>query len=231
MVDETIYEIADAYDYDDLKKMKSGDAVTIPRGVSLGAKSGKAELNGGKIQPSTDDGRKEDAGDGGRKKKTTEKLFDRNLEERTKEQQRNVDKLHRHLSSSTLGNKSVVAVRVKTTDAIYSSSEEVLRREVFGIGEDEFNLSSGYDQCSYGALTFTPLASHSSGGVSIENGVVTIEVNVQAIGNGHGSVRNAVTNKIKEIFGSNMQSVADYWMCECARLVFILVQLFFVTQS
>ena len=137
MVDDTIYEIADADD--SLKKMKSGDPITVPRGVSLGAKSAKAELNGAQIQPSTDDGRKEDDGNDGRKKKE-ENLF----EERTEEQQRNVNKLHRHLASTT-GNKSVVAVRVKTTDAVYTSNEEVLRREIFGIKdskkeEDEFNL-------------------------------------------------------------------------------------------
>jgi hypothetical protein len=204
MVDDSIYEIDDVDE--ELKRFKSGEAVTIPKGVTLGTKSGKAKTNGAKIKPSKE---------GKKDKKKTKNLFGRNLEGRTEEQQRNVDQLRRHLSSSTLGDKSVVAVRVQTTDAVYSNSEAVLRREVFGIGEggDIFNLASGYDQCSYGSLTFSPLASQSgSGGVSIENGVVTISVDVAAEGNTDANVRNAVTNKIRATFGDNMQSVADYWM-------------------
>jgi len=204
MVDDSIYEIDDVDD--ELKRINSGESVTIPKGVTLGTKTGKAKTNGAKIKPSKE---------GKKSKKKTKNLFDRNLEGRTEEQQRNVDQLRRHLSSSTLGDKSVVAVRVQTTDAVYSNTEAVLRREVFGIGEggDQFNLASGYDQCSYGSLTFSPLASQSgSDGVSIDNGVVTISVDVPAGGNTDATVRNAVTDKIRATFGSDMQSVADYWM-------------------
>ncbi len=225
MVDGSIYEIDDDDDDDEeeeLKRFKSGEAVTIPKGVTLGTKSAKAKTNGKKIKPSKED----------KKKKKKKNLFNSNrnleLEGRTEEQQRNVDQLRRHLSSTTLGDKSVVAVRVQTTDAVYSNSEAVLRREVFGIGEggDNFNLASGYDECSYGSLTFSPLASQSGdGGVSIENGVVTISVDVAAAGNNNSIVRNAVTSKIKATFGNDMTSVADYWMCECA-LYSIFVELF-----
>lgn len=207
MVDGSIYEIDDDDEDEELKRFKSGEAVTIPKGVTLGTKSAKAKTNGMKIKPSKKD------------KKKTKNLFNRNLEGRTDEQQRNVDQLRRHLSSSTLGDKSVVAVRVQATDAVYSNSEAVLRREVFGIGEggDNFNLASGYDECSYGSLTFSPLASQSGdGGVSIENGVVTISVDVAVAGNDDSIVRNAVTSKIRATFGDDMESVADYWMCECA---------------
>ncbi len=210
MVDDSIYEIDDVDE--ELKRFKSGESVTIPKGVTLGTKTGKAKTNGAKIKPSKE---------GKKSKKKTKNLFGRNLEGRTEEQQRNVDQLRRHLSSTTLGDKSVVAVRVQATDAVYSNSEAVLRREVFGIGEggDQFNLASGYDQCSYGSLTFSPLASQSgAGGVSIENGVVTISVDVAAGGKDNSEVREAVTNKIKATFGDDMTSVADYWMCKCALI-------------
>eukprot|EP00984_Skeletonema_dohrnii_P001833 scaffold607_cov146-Skeletonema_dohrnii-CCMP3373.AAC.1 len=212
MVDNTIYEIDDADD--DLKRLKSGEAVTIPVGTVLSSKSGKVETNGAKIMASKG-GKK----DGGSFKKTAKGLFKRDLEGRTEEQQRNVDQLRRHLVS--VGDKSVVAVRVQTTDAVYGFSEAVLRREVFGIrgdtGQDDtLNLSSGYEQCSFGALTFTPLASETGndGGdeVSIVDGVVTISVDVASNGISDSIVRNAVTDKIKAVFGSNMQAVADYWM-------------------
>ena len=66
--------------------------------------------------------------------------------------------------------------------------------------------------------------------MSIENGVVTISVDVAAGGNSNGNVRNAVTSKIKETFGNDMTSVADYWMCECV-LRSIFVELIFAAQG
>ncbi|KAK1735826.1 leucine-rich repeat protein [Skeletonema marinoi] len=140
--DGSIYEIDDADD--DLQFLQSGQAVTIPAGTVLRSKSGKVETNGAKIKASKGN-KKDDVGDNGLKKKT-KGLFERNLEGRNEEQQRNVDQLRRHLTS--LGEKSVVAVRVQTTDAEYEFSEAYLRREVFGISgstdeEDLFNLSSG----------------------------------------------------------------------------------------
>jgi len=231
MVDNSIYEIDDVDD--ELKRLASGEAVTIPVGTVLSSKSGKVETNGAKIKAKKGD-KKDDSG----KEKKTKGLFKRNLEGRTEVQQRNVDQLRRHLVS--LGDKSVVAVRVQTTDAVYGFSEAVLRREVFGIrgdtGQDDtLNLSSGYEQCSYGALTFTPLASETGndGGdeVSIVDGVVTINVDVAANGNSDGNVRNAVTDKIKAVFGSDMQAVADYWMCECSLFVQSFVEFFLLSSK
>ncbi len=218
MVDDFIFEIDDDDVDEELKSLKSGESVTIPKGVTLGTKTAKAEMNGAKIQPSKE---------GKKSKKKMKNLFDRNLEGTTEdeEQQYNVG-ICSHLYSPVIGNKSVVAVRVQTTDAVYSNSEAYLRSKVFGIGEggDQFNLAVGYDQCSFGQLTFSPLASHlGSGGVSIENGVVTISVD-ESVG-GHDDdecvnklLVNAVTNKIKETFGDDMTSVADYWMCKCALI-------------
>eukprot|EP00985_Skeletonema_marinoi_P024051 scaffold16457_cov117-Skeletonema_marinoi.AAC.1 len=102
MVDNSIFEIDDADDA--LKRMESGQAVTIPVGAVLSSKSGKVETNGAKIKAKKGD-KKDDSG----KKKKTKGLFKRNLEGRTEAQQRNVDQLRRHLVS--LGDKSVVAVR------------------------------------------------------------------------------------------------------------------------
>eukprot|EP00984_Skeletonema_dohrnii_P002501 scaffold866_cov116-Skeletonema_dohrnii-CCMP3373.AAC.5 len=216
--DGSIYEIDDADD--DLQLLQSGQTVTIPAGTVLRSKSGKVETNGAKIKiKASKGGKKDDVGDDGLKKKT-KGLFERNLEGRNEEQQRNVDQLRRHLTSRSLGEKSVVAVRVQTTDAEYEFSEAFLRREVFGISgstdeEDLFNLPSGYEQCSHGALTFTPLASATGTDgddeVSIVDGVVTINVDVEANNNVGANVRNAVTQRITKVFG-DMVTVADYWM-------------------
>jgi len=108
-------------------------------------------------------------------------------------------------------------VRVVASDVNNSYSEDWLRSKVFGKNAngsnsgDRFNLSSGYEQCSYGKLTFTPKETTTVQGVSINNGVVTINVNIPSGGNDHAIVRNAVTAKIDQIFG-RMTDVADYWM-------------------
>ena len=209
MIDEIIYELDDVENnLETTKGLKSGQAVTLPAGAELGAKSGKAKVNGGKIKAARD-------GDDGKKKKSKrDSLFERNLVNgRTKEQQRNVDQLHRHLYSTTFGDKKTVAVRVQAADNVYTGSEDDLRREVFGLNPngsvgDTFNLSSGYDQCSYGELTFSPLNTEDG----IDNGVVTITVDVDAVGNSDATIRNAVTAKIRETFGNDMTSVADYWL-------------------
>ena len=217
MVDDLIYEIDDV-DVKELKSLESGQLVNIPKGVTLGTKTAKAKMNGAKIKPSKE---------GKKSKKKTTNLFDGNLEGTTDEQQYNLFQYCSQLMySPAIGNKSVVVVRVQTTDAVYSNSEAFLRSKVFGIGEggDQFNLAVGYDQCSFGQLTFSPLASQSgSGGVSIENGVVTISVDVSVGGNNSCSLReviaNDVTTKIKAAFGiDKMQDLADYWMCECALI-------------
>ena len=163
MVGTSIYEIESADVDDELREIPSGDPVIVPIGVSLGVKSPKANLNGATIQRAGAKSGKaselngvelQPSGEAGAhtRTRTREKksLFGRNLEGRTEEQQRNVDKLHRRLYSTTLGEKSVVAVRVKAADAEYSHDEAYLRDEVFGTGGDNFNLASGYDQCSFG---------------------------------------------------------------------------------
>jgi hypothetical protein len=218
--DSTVYEIEEADEdwmNNEGKELTSGQAVTIPAGVVLG-KSGKVKMNGTKLQPSEDDqgqGKKKKKKNDGRK---DDSPFGRQLKARTEEQQRNVDRLHRNLSSArTLGEKKVVVVRVVASDAAYSNSEDWLRSKVFGKNAngsnsgDRFNLSSGYEQCSYGKLTFTPKETTTGQGVSINNGVVTINVNIPVRGKQDMAVVNTVTDKINQLFG-RMTDVAHHWM-------------------
>ena len=198
MVDHLTYELEDvedevvSYDYEGLK---SGQAVTIPAGTVLGAKSAKAKISGGKIKPAK--AKDDDDDDGKKKKKKKSGLFERNLlDGRSEEQQ-----LHRHLYSNTFGDKKVVAVRVKANDGEYSRTEDELRRDVFGLNADgsigdTFNLSSGYEQCSYGVITFSPLNTQDG----IDNGVVTVTVDTTVT----GISANDVIEKLKEMFGDDI---------------------------
>lgn len=213
-IEDEIYEIDDV-DEEDRKQLISGEPVTIPAGAVL-SKSGKVMTNGHKIRKGSekkedDDGKKNDS----KKKQDNKKsLFERRLKTRTEEQQRNVDYLHRHLAS--LGEKKVVAVRVTTNDAVNTFTEADLRSRVFGktaSGEDSgdvFNLSSGYGQCSYEQLTFVP-KDDPENHPTIKNGVITINVDVDADGADDSAVRNAATAKLTSLFGT-YQNVADYWM-------------------
>jgi hypothetical protein len=216
LADNTIYEMEDLdedWKQNEGKSWKSGSRVNVPLGVEF-LKNGKAKMNGKKPKIN---GEANNGNNGQGNKKDKKALFGRHLKARTEEQQRNVDLIHRHLSS-TQGDKKVVAVRVSASDNTYSFSEDHLRSKVFGKNTDgtnsgdDFNLSSGYQQCSYGELTFSPKETTTSGGVAINNGVVTIDVAITASGAGDGTVRNAVTNKIQQLLGSSMTDVADYWM-------------------
>ena len=203
MIDGHIYELQDVVDENVQElsssgfagvEFKSGQPITIPSGVSLGATSGMAKLNGLALQPAPEPVR--------------------NL--RTDEQQNNIDQLRRQLSSTTLGNKSVVAVRVRANDNTYSYTEDALRSYVFGENADGspsgdvVNLSERYRECSFGAITMNP-TSHTNNGVTIDNGVVTIDVNLNTVGNNDAVVREAVTDALQTAFG-RLTDVADYWM-------------------
>jgi hypothetical protein len=191
------------------KKIKSGDKVIIPKGTALGTKSAKASTNGAMIKTKEEDG-------GGKKKRERQrgKLFERYLKTtRTDEQERNVEQLHRHLYSTTFGPKSVVAVKVVVSDGAYHQSENYLRDEVFGTNSDAFNLKSAYAQCSAGQLNFNPKENTSGAdGASINNGVLTITLPSMKAADGDVAIREAVTDRIKELFGNDMTKVADYWM-------------------
>jgi len=224
LADNTIYEMEDIdedWKNNEGKSWKSGSVVDVPQGVEF-LNNGKVKMNGQKPKINNgvaNDGNGNNGNNGQGNKKDKTALFGRHLKARTEEQQRNVDLLHRHLYSTTQGNKKVVAVRVSATDATYSNTEDHLRSKVFGKNAngsssgDVFNLSSGYEQCSYGKLTFSPKETSTHGSITINNGVVTINVAIAATGVADGTVRNAVTSKIEQLLGStSMTDVADYWM-------------------
>jgi hypothetical protein len=111
---------------------------------------------------------------------------------------------HRRLATS--GNRSVLLVRIKANDGEPTHSESVLASKVFGIGNegDSFNLSSGYDQCSYGKLKMQPTN-------LVENGVHTMELNQNIIGETHTDVRNVALDQLRSEMGTtNLNDMFDH---------------------
>jgi len=123
-------------------------------------------------------------------------------------QKRNLIELDRSFyDSPTLGEKTVLAIRVEARDGAYSDTEEHLSQRVFGTGssDDDMNLVSQYKACSYNKLNFVK-ATHRL----VSNGVKTIKL-TESITQGREIVRNAITVKINQEFRVSSPSLlADH---------------------
>lgn len=115
-------------------------------------------------------------------------------------------------ASVSNGNKSILALRIIATDSSTSASEVTISDEVFGTSGDVFNLKSGYDQCSYGQLTFEEYVGTTSTGKVITNGVTTITLqNFNVGGKESYVVVNEITSVANTVLGS-LQSQFDHVM-------------------
>ena len=123
------------------------------------------------------------------------------------------DEHRRRLANRTSGNKSVLVVRVEAKDASTGPTEEDLARDVFGItdskGEtDSWNLSSGFDQCSYGKLTFGPTKDH-----RMKNGIYTISINENVKGQRSSNLKNTILDQLQsELGATRLDSLYDFVM-------------------
>jgi len=113
---------------------------------------------------------------------------------------------------STTGIRSVLVVRVDANDATTSAPEEDLAREVFGIIKpngvpDAFNLASAVAECSYNKLKLEPTSDRGN------NGVYTVSINDDVVGQRFGSVRNVVLDQLRSDFQtSDLNSLFDHVM-------------------
>ena len=109
------------------------------------------------------------------------------------------------------GEKTVLALRVVAPDSSTTSIESTISDEIFGTSGDNINLSTQYDACSYGKLTFVPFNGITSTGVSITDGVATVDITQNVNGAENGVIRDAVTAEATTKFGS-LSSQFDYVM-------------------
>ncbi len=105
------------------------------------------------------------------------------------------------------GNKTVLVLRAVAADAETTSSNEQLALKIFGVGgQDDFNLSSGYDECSYGKLQFAPTP-------LIQDGVLTVTISDFVQNSDTDVIRDAMLDKARSELGvTDLQSIADYTM-------------------
>lgn len=111
--------------------------------------------------------------------------------------------------SKSLGDKTVLAVRVLASNSATSHSADELSQAVFGGPNDQVNLKSQVLACSHGKLNFQKRPDLNGIDTNIRNGVVTIRVNL-ATNVGHNHIVNAVSAEINRQFGITHVDIANH---------------------
>ena len=106
----------------------------------------------------------------------------------------------------------VLAIRVIANDAATTASKNQLSDDIFGTGNDQINLASRFNDCSYGQLQFEPYVGSTTGGPTITNGVYELTMNNFSInGKTNKDGENAVVTAATTAIG-NLEEQFDYVM-------------------
>jgi len=95
-------------------------------------------------------------------------------------------------SSTTVGNKEILALRIIASDASTTLSEADISDALFGTYGDPVNLKSQYGACSYGKLTCNAADTG-----NIVNGVHTVTITDSVIGAHHRPIVDAAVYQAK----------------------------------
>ena len=113
--------------------------------------------------------------------------------------------------SKTLGEKTVLAVRVLVTNSQTTHNALELSQAIFGGPNDQVNLKSQVHACSHGKLNFEKRPDLDGIDTNIREGVVSIQVNLP-VNAGHKKIVNAVSAEINRQFGMTHVEIADHVM-------------------
>ena len=87
------------------------------------------------------------------------------------------------------------------------TDEAGLSDDVFGTNGDAYNLKTGFEGCSHNQLIINP---GGAGYTDINDGVTTINVDIDATSGNHGNMTNAVTAAINAKYGvTDPSEIAD----------------------
>lgn len=109
------------------------------------------------------------------------------------------------------GSKTVLVVRIKARDATTTSSENQLADDIFGINGDKVNMKSQYKACSYDKFEVNPAEDRTGATTSIQNGVVTLELDVDT-SDGFYAMTVAANSTFEAEYGTTPNELADYVM-------------------
>lgn len=112
-------------------------------------------------------------------------------------------KPRRHLQNADI--RSVLVIRVKSSDSETTANAAQLYNVVF---DDDVCLASQYKLCSHGALQFEPAT-----GNGVKDGIITLTINQNTVGQENDDVRNAVVAKANSHFSTpNLATKFDHVM-------------------
>jgi len=108
----------------------------------------------------------------------------------------------RTLRPPTVGERTVLVVRVIALDTSTTVDEDTLSDRVFGTFGDRHNLKSQYEACSHNQLSFVPFSGATLGGSNVSNGVAEVEISENLRGMYNVVASNKATEALKAKYGS-----------------------------
>lgn len=106
--------------------------------------------------------------------------------------------------------KKILAVRVTAKDSETTSDKHEISDKIFGTYGDNVNLKSQMEGCSHGRFM---VEKASDGGKNIIEGVVEIQVKLNAIGTLDETLEEETENELETLFGTdNLPSLFDHVM-------------------
>ena len=95
------------------------------------------------------------------------------------------------------GNRTTLIVRVSSSNDTHTDSAAILANAAFGVGGQQYSMSSQFNSCSAGKLNFVP----ASGFNVISNGVVELLLNESVVGKNIFDLENPMTIAVKNLLG------------------------------
>eukprot|EP00816_Leptocylindrus_hargravesii_P009684 CAMPEP_0196803776 /NCGR_PEP_ID=MMETSP1362-20130617/3256_1 /TAXON_ID=163516 /ORGANISM="Leptocylindrus danicus, Strain CCMP1856" /LENGTH=651 /DNA_ID=CAMNT_0042175603 /DNA_START=64 /DNA_END=2019 /DNA_ORIENTATION=+ len=115
--------------------------------------------------------------------------------------------------ATVVGDKEMLAIRVVAPDASTTSSESEISDSWFGTSGDPVNLKSQYAACSYGQLRCEGASKTTSTGVTVSDGVYTVELSNTVSGVHRDIVRDWVLTEGDAILGSIKSQFDHVMLC------------------
>mmetsp|Transcript_6216 Transcript_6216/g.13022 ORF Transcript_6216/g.13022 Transcript_6216/m.13022 type:complete len:474 (-) Transcript_6216:145-1566(-) len=107
-----------------------------------------------------------------------------------------------------IGKKVALLVRVTTNDATVTRNGNELSDKWFGTSGDQMNMSSRFNECSYGKLRIQPAPDTSV----ISNGVVEVKLNINAFEKIIDRAESLTVVALQKLFGQNVYNKYDHIM-------------------
>ena len=105
----------------------------------------------------------------------------------------------------SVGIRTIVIVRVTTSDGQVSKTASQIADAFFGVGGDSNNLKSRYADCSMGKLTFNPGTGH-----DFVDGVAEISVSATAVGANILDFQAKITDALLAKYGSSLRNTYNH---------------------